>query len=222
MISPGEYLSLLDARLPGLVVGAQLHGSHVLDDVVFDSDLDIVVELSAAASVPAVDGVDVVAVLAGDLERPVSSVTPLAGEVTPVLWQQLRTVGQTVRGTRPSCPVTAAEVSAYCRANLVSYWKPQLDLDRAALRTVDQRIPVFREAVLWVGLGPARLWHTIRTGEIISKSRAGSLAASHWPDLAPPLLDLVRARRGEEVVLTPDHTAAALDLGSRILAEVTT
>ncbi|MEU7480850.1 hypothetical protein AB0A63_33080 [Lentzea sp. NPDC042327] len=221
MVTPGEYLDLLDARLPGLVAGAHLHGSRVLDDVVFDSDLDVVVELAAAADVPAVDGVDVSVVMAGDLSRPVSSVTPLFGEVTPVLWQQLRTVGQTVRGTRPACPVTAAEVAAYCRANLVSYWKPQLDAGRAALRTVDQRIPVFREAVLWVGLGPARLWHTIRTGEIVSKSRAGVLAAEQWPDLGPLLLDLVEARRDAAVVLTPDHLAAALGLGDRVLADVT-
>ncbi len=221
MISPEEYLSLLDARLPGLVVGAHLHGSSALDDVVFDSDLDIVVELSSAAELPAVDGVDVSVVLAGDLSRPVSSVTPLAGEVTPVLWQQLRTVGLTVRGTRPECPVTAAEVTAYCRSNLVSYWKPQLDHGRAALRTIDQRMPVFREAVLWLGLGPARLWHTIRTGEIVSKSRAGTLAAAHWPDLGPLILDLVRDRRGEDVVLTPGHVSASLDLGDRVLADVT-
>ncbi|WP_157529170.1 nucleotidyltransferase domain-containing protein [Nocardia sp. NRRL S-836] len=221
MISPGEYLSLLDARLPGLVAGAHLYGSHVLDDVVFDSDLDVVVELSAPGELPVVEGVDVSVVLAGDLSRPVSSVTPLAGEVTPVLWQQLRTVGQTVRGTRPECPVTAAEVTAYCRSNLLSYWKPQLDRGRAAVRTTDQRIPVFREAVLWVGLGPARLWHTIRTGEIVSKSRAGTLAAAHWPDLGPLLLDLVSARRDGTVPLTRDHVVAALDLGDRVLADVT-
>lgn len=216
-----DYLSFLDARLPGLVTGAHVYGSRVLDDVVADSDLDIVVELSSVAEVPAVEGVDLTVVLAGDLSRPVSAVTPLAGEITPVLWQQLRTVGQTVRGTRPTCPVTSREVATYCRDNLMSYWRTEIDRARASVKNIDQRKPVFREAVLWVGLGPARLWHTINTGEIVSKSRAGTLAASRWPDLAVPILDLVRNRQGEAVVLTPDHIAASITLFDHIVADVT-
>lgn len=216
VITPGEYLSFLDARLPDLVVGAHLYGSNVLDDVVSDSDLDVVIEVSAPCEVPSLDGADVAVVLAGSLEQPVFDVTPLAGEITPVLWQQLRTVGQTVRGARPSCPGTAADVSAYCRANLISYWKPEFDHARAALPGFDKPVP--RDALLWVGLGPARLWHTIRTGEIVSKSRAGSLAAARWPDL--PLLDLVAARRGEDVPLTVDHIHATVELFDRILADL--
>ncbi|SES12066.1 streptomycin 3-adenylyltransferase [Lentzea xinjiangensis] len=213
MLTPGEYLSLLDARLPGSVVGAHVYGSRVLDDVVAGSDLDIVIEVNAAVELPPVEGADVAVVLAGSLEKPVFDVTPLAGEITPVLWQQLRTVGQTVRGARPTCPGTTADVEAYCRENLVSYWKPVFEQDRTA-----PMLP--REDLLWVGLGPARLWHTIRTGEIVSKSRAGSLAAAHWPDL--PIADLVTARRGGDVALTAAHLGAAVDLFDRILAEVTT
>jgi hypothetical protein len=213
VITPGEYLSFLDARLPGLVVGAHLYGSRVLDDVVTDSDLDVVIEVSSAVELPAVDGADVAVVLAGSLEKPVFDVVPLAGAVTPVLWQQLRTVGQTVRGVRPSCPGTAADVEAYCRANLVSYWTPLLDQVR-----VVTALP--RDDTLWVGLGPARLWHTIRTGEIVSKSRAGELAAARWPDL--PITDLVSARRGSPTVLTENHVRATVELFDRILADVTT
>ncbi|SDP23055.1 nucleotidyltransferase domain-containing protein [Lentzea jiangxiensis] len=213
MITPGEYLSFLDARLPGLVAGAHLYGSRVLDDVVADSDLDIVVELSSPAEVPGFEGADVAVVPAGSLEKPVSAVTPLAGEITPVLWQQLRTVGQTVRGTRPTCPVTAAEVEDYCRGNLVSYWTPLF----AQVRAVES-LP--RDGILWVGLGPARLWHTIRTGDIVSKSRAGELAAARWPDL--PLADIVAARRDPSVELGASHTQATIDLFDRILTDVTT
>ncbi|MEU0880324.1 hypothetical protein ABZ345_17110 [Lentzea sp. NPDC005914] len=213
MITPGEYLDLLDARLPGLVVGAHVYGSRVLDDVVAGSDLDIVIELSSAASLPSVDGADVAVVLAGSLEKPVSDVTPLAGEITPVLWQQLRTVGHTVRGARPTCPGTAADVEAYCRANLVDYWQRLFD----KVRTMPELPP---EDILWIGLGPARLWHTIRTGEIVSKSRAGELAAARWPDL--PLPDLVAVRRGGDVPLTSSHLKAAVELFDRILADVTT
>lgn len=212
-MTPGEYLTFLDARLPGLVAGAHLHGSTVLDDVVADSDLDVVIELAAAAEVPAFDGADVAVVLAGSLEKPVFDVTPLAGEITPVLWQQLRTVGRTVRGARPTCPGTAADVEAYCRSNLLSYWKPLSDQVRAT-----PELP--RDGVLWVGLGPARLWHTIRTGEIVSKSRAGELAAARWPDL--PILDVVSARHDSSVELTAVHARATVELFDRILADVTT
>ncbi|HEX7304585.1 nucleotidyltransferase domain-containing protein [Lentzea sp.] len=219
MITPGEYLELLDARLPGLVAGAHLYGSRVLDDVVPDSDLDVVIELSAPAELPSVEGVDVAVVLVGSLEKPVFDVTPLAGEVTPVLWQQLRTVGRTLRGPRPSCPGSAADVEAYCRDNLVSYWKRDFDRFRAVLPSLDLAAPIPRESLLWVGLGPARLWHTIRTGEIVGKSRAGELAAARWPDL--PVLDLVASRRGADVPLTVAHAKASLELFDRILADVT-
>ncbi|SDG23591.1 streptomycin 3-adenylyltransferase [Lentzea fradiae] len=219
MITPGEYLEFLDARLPGSVVGAHLYGSHVLDDVVAGSDLDIVVEVSSAVDVPAYDGADVAVVLAGSLEKPVFDVTPLAGEVTPVLWAQLRTVGRTVRGARPSCPGTDADVEAYCRDNLVSYWKLDFDRFRGVLPSLAPQTPVPRDTLLWVGLGPARLWHTIRTGEIVGKSRAGELAAARWPDL--PILDLVASRRGADVPLTVAHAAASLELFDRILADVT-
>ncbi|MEV6238040.1 hypothetical protein [Lentzea sp. NPDC051838] len=222
MITPGDYLDLLDARLPGLVVGAHVYGSRVLDDVVADSDLDIVIELASPASVPAVPGADVAVVLAGSLEKPVFDVTPLSGEITPVLWQQLRTVGQTVRGTRPTCPGTAADVEAYCRDNLISYWKLDFDRFREVLPTLDPEQPIGRDALLWVGLGPSRLWHTIRTGDIISKSQAGELAAQRWPDLAPRILDLVASRRGEDRHLVVDHGRASLEVFDRILADVTT
>ncbi|MGW6930609.1 nucleotidyltransferase domain-containing protein [Lentzea sp. NPDC054927] len=220
MITPGEYLSFLDARLPDVVVGAHVYGSRVLDDVVADSDLDIVIEVSSPVELPAADGADVAVVLAGSLELPVFDVTPLSGEVTPVLWQQLRTVGQTVRGTRPTCPGTAADVEAYCRDNLVSYWKLDFDRFREVLPSLDPQASIPRDALLWVGLGPARLWHTIRTGEIVSKSRAGELAAARWPDL--PILDLVASRRGSDVPLTVAHGQAALELFDRIMADVTT
>ncbi|WP_167980615.1 nucleotidyltransferase domain-containing protein [Lentzea indica] len=220
MITAERYLELLDDHLPELVVGAHVYGSQVLGDVVSDSDLDIVIELSAPASLPEVRGADVAAVLAGSLEKPVFDVNPLAGEVTPVLWQQLRTVGQTVRGARPTCPGTAAEVEAYCRENLISYWMPNIEQGRAAMTNWPAGKLVPCEGLLWAGLGPARLWHTIRTGGIVSKSRAGELAAARWPDLAPLIIDLVASRRGEDVPLTVGHLRASVDLFDRILVDL--
>lgn len=206
-----------------------------MDDVVADSDLDVVIEL---AHVPAdlsvlmapVD-VDVIYVLAGELVKPVSSASTVAwgrdgkvdassqGDLTPVLWEQLRTLSSTVRGTRPACPVTREDVVAHCRENLRSYWEPLLQQADRVLTNREEHRPVFREPLLWIAFGPARLWHTIRTGEIVSKSRAAELAAARWPDLAPLLLDLVAARRDpSSVELTVDHGAAALELGKRVLA----
>jgi hypothetical protein len=159
-------------------------------------------------------------VLAGSLEKSVSDVTPLADEITPVLWQQLRTVGQTVRGTRLTCPGTAADVKTYCRDNLVSYWKPDFDHARVVLPEFLADRPVSREHVLWSGLGPARLWHTIHTGEIVSKSRAGELAAARWPRLAPLILDLVASRQGDDdAVLTVEHVRASIELFDLIIGD---
>ncbi|HEX8868637.1 MAG TPA: hypothetical protein VF821_23460, partial [Lentzea sp.] len=88
--------------------------------------------------------------------------------------------------------------------------------------TLDLGQAIPRDSLLWVGLGPARLWHTIRTGEIVGKSQAGELAAQRWPDLAPPILDLVASRRGEDRHLVVDHARVSLELFDRIMADVTT
>ena len=74
-------------------------------------------------------------------------------------------------------------------------------------------------SVVWVGLGPTRLWRTINTGEIVSKSRAGELAAEHWPDLGGQLLDIVAERTGKQVRLGSEHGRAAVEVGRRIIAE---
>ena len=73
--------------------------------------------------------------------------------------------------------------------------------------------------MVWVGLGPARLWRTINTGEIVSKSRAGELAAEHWPDLGEQLLDIVAERASKPVKLGNKHGRAAVEVGRRIMAE---
>lgn len=72
---------------------------------------------------------------------------------------------------------------------------------------------------MWIATGPGRLWHTIRTGEIVSKSRAGELVAGRWPDLAGPLLDLVALRAGAPVEVTVAHGLAAVEAGRRVLAD---
>ncbi|MEV0677890.1 hypothetical protein AB0I60_15375 [Actinosynnema sp. NPDC050436] len=139
--------------------------------------------------------------------------TDRPAELTPVLRDQLTRYSRTLRGPRPHFPVTAGEVADHCRANLRAYWAPLVEHAAAATG------PVHREGVLWLGLGPARLWHTIRTGEIVGKTRAGELAAAHWPDLAGPVREIVAARHDPDLPLDEVHRRAAVDLGRRVLSE---
>ncbi|MGM1064124.1 nucleotidyltransferase domain-containing protein, partial [Saccharothrix sp. Mg75] len=210
------HLRALDESAPGLVAAAHVVGSAALDDHRPGSDLDLVVELSrtptpadlaalAAAQTPDLDVVYLVGGEPGPWARE-GGFHSSGGEVTPVVLLQLAAYSTTLRGRRPSPAVTRAEVEEYCRRNLVEYWRPLLDL------VAQVTGPGLRAGVLWVAFGPARQWHTIRTGEIVSKSRAAELAAAHWPDLAGPLHDLVAARRGADVELTEVHREAAVEL----------
>ena len=230
----------IDEHAPGLLIGLHVTGSPALGDYVPGvSDLDLVgvlsreptdEDLAALAKAHAGTNVDAVYLLPQDLSGAAEDVplrpwgrdgslnTTEPANVTPVLWDQLNRYSITVRGDRPQASVTPQDVEAYCRTNLVEYWQPELAEVDEALRGRAPDAPVSTEAVLWVGLGPARLWHTIRTGEIVGKTRAAELAAAHWPDLAAPLQDMLAARRGERA-LTTAHGVAAVELCKRILAD---
>jgi hypothetical protein len=134
-------------------------------------------------------------------------------DVHAVTRLQLAGYSFTLRGDRPRLAIDVPAAQEYCRDNLISYWLPVLD---GSDEVIAVRAPS-PDGVIWVGLGPARLWHTIRTGEIVSKSRAGELAAAAWPDLADPLHDIIAARAGHDVELTARHGHAAVELGRRIL-----
>lgn len=226
----------VDAHAPGLLIGLHVTGSPALDDYVPGvSDLDLVgvlsrvpddADLAALAKAHADPSVDAVYVQPADLTRPAADLvrpwgrdgelrTTEPANITPVLWDQLNRYSITVRGDRPRARVTADEVAGYCRGNLVAYWQPLVKQLGAAQ---DAGVTVPADTVLWVALGPARLWHTLRTGEIVGKSQAGHAAAAHWPDLAGPLAALVEARHGRAAV-EPDHGLAAVELGRRILAD---
>jgi len=235
------HLARIDESAPGLVIGWHVTGSSALGDYwPGTSDLDAVGELSreptaedltalAAAHVGLGIEIDAAYLRAGDLAKPVHEVagglwgrdgvlnTTEPAYLTPVLWAQLRDHSATMRGARPQPPVTAAEVERYCRENLVGYWQPLLE--QAGALIAGKKF-LISGGVQWIAFGPARLWHTIRTGEIVSKIRAAELAAQHWPDLAHPLRVLIAARRGEQVTLTAEHGEAALELGRRVLADV--
>lgn len=231
------HLARIDEAAPGLVAGMHVTGSPVLGDYwPGTSDLDVVGELSrepgaadltalATAHIGLGIEVDAVYLRPGDLAKAPHEVRGAAwgrdgvlnttepAYITPVLWAQLNDHSATLRGPRPRPPVTPVEVERYCRDNLVEYWEPLLEQAAALLAG-----KVLSQGVQWIAFGPARLWHTIRTGEIVSKIRAVELAVQHWPDLAQPLRMVIAARRGEQVTLTAEHGQAALELGRRVLA----
>ncbi|MFI9812327.1 nucleotidyltransferase domain-containing protein [Saccharothrix variisporea] len=218
-----DHIALVDKAAPGLVVAAHVVGSTALGDRVPGSDLDLVVEL---ARTPTDDDLRVLAE-AQSLDLDVvylvdgqpgpwgrdGRLNTTPAEVTPVLLEQLNNYSQTLRGPKPHFAVTRDEVEQWCRRNLVEYWAPLVELGAAA------RGPGLREGVLWLAFGPARLWHTIRTGEIVSKTRAGELAGAHWPDLADALKALVEARHDPGRELREEHRVVAVELGRRVLAE---
>jgi hypothetical protein len=223
-------------RLNGLVTGLHVVGSAVLDDYRDGSDLDVVCELSAIDEDVLRDahradpGVEATYVQRGDLRRRVDEVPdgPWAAEgelhtdsrsfqLNPVTWAQLARHAVTLHGDPPRPPLEPDALQRFCAANLAGYWSPLLDTVRRAIADRAPGAAADPGTVQWIALGPPRLWHTIRTGEIVSKSRAGELAAEHWPDLAGPLVDIVATRRGQRAHLTTRHAHAALTVGDRIM-----
>ncbi len=239
------FLARVDGAAPSLVSGLHVVGSAVLRDYRQGSDLDVVCELARPPSATDLEalaaahrtdsGVEATYVPAGSLQRPCDAVvdSPWGADgelhtgdrsfqLNPVTWMQLRRYAVTVRGMRPRPPVDDAEVRAFCIANLAAYWAPTLDRTATVLADRAGDAPAVPTVVEWLALGPPRLWHTVHTGEIVSKTRAGELAAAHWPDLAAPLADILATRHhtptADALTLTTAHAHAAVTLGRRVLA----
>ncbi|MCP3798308.1 nucleotidyltransferase domain-containing protein [Allokutzneria sp. A3M-2-11 16] len=230
-----RFLATLDEAAQGLVTGLHVVGSAVLDDYrAGHSDLDVVVELSRPADLAVLaaahtgPGVEVEAlyVREGELNGRVEDVaagpwanlgavttTERSFQLNPVTWLQLAGPAETLRGPEPKPHVDVEAAKRFCRQNIAEYWAPLLD--QAAAAAV---LPP--TAVEWIALGPPRLWHTVRTGEVVGKSQAGRIAAAHWPDLAAELDDVVAARAGRPRGLTAQHGKAAVELGQRVLHEL--
>jgi streptomycin 3"-adenylyltransferase len=236
------HLARLDALAPGQVSAVHVIGSAVLDDYhPGTSDLDLVIELKREPSeadlrvlldahVGAGANVEGTYVASGKLADPAQAASLISDGVVHFASKKLHAVTRlqladysvTIRGDAAAIDADVEAAREYCRQNLVSYWLGWLTGgSRIMLRYApDPPTPGWLWTVVWVGLGPARLWRTIETGEIVSKSRAGELAAERWPDLADQLLDIVAQRCGKPVKLGNNHGRAAVEVGRRIMTEV--
>jgi hypothetical protein len=67
----------------------------------------------------------------------------------------------------------------WCRENLQSYWADWVY--KARNRYAQRLYSCLRQAVVWGVLGVTRLHATIKTGEIISKTAAGTYALEAFP-----------------------------------------
>jgi streptomycin 3"-adenylyltransferase len=236
------HLARLDALAPGQVSAVHVIGSAVLDDYhPGTSDLDLVIELThdpseadlralLDAHVGVGAKVEGTYVASGTLTDPAPNASLISDGVVHFAVKKLHAVTRlqlagyaaTIRGDAPAIEPDVPAAQEFCKHNLVDYWNDWLTGgSRIMLRYAPAPLtPGWLWTVVWVGLGPARLWRTIDTGEIVSKSRAGELAAEHWPDLGEALLDIVAQRAGNDVELGNKHGRAAVELGRRIMAEV--
>jgi hypothetical protein len=230
-----QYLSACDAAVPDLVVGLHIVGSLALGDFRPDrSDIDVVAvvrerpdhaERSALADVhrthaPTIDGPYLTAaVLAAE---PVD-VGPVAHhvdghfviddchEVSPVTWAILDRDAITVRGVRPAELGVRSDPDAVRRfsaANLQSYWTGWAAYTAAVIAELPGDSPVDARLLEWGVLGAARVHLAATTGEVVSKSAAGTRARSTAGEEWHSVLQLALDARSGSVAKVPAHDLA--------------
>ena len=176
-----------------------------------------------------------------EVSRPVTEIRPIAShtgeifdpdgafDVNPVIWKELVDGGVSVQGRT----IDAWEVDAqpdqlrpWIRTNLREYWTPLA----AQLRDRPQRTPralvhrlltsprgLTASTVEWCVLGPARMHHTLSTGEIIGKDEAGRHVLNAFPQHAPITEVALAKVRGARIPSAPSReqwrglTASAME-----------
>ncbi|MGH2881557.1 MAG: aminoglycoside adenylyltransferase domain-containing protein [Solirubrobacteraceae bacterium] len=143
-------------------------------------------------------------VRAGDLARPPLDVTPVAAhvsgrfrtaqregfDVSPVTWHILARHGISLRGPdreRLRVHVDAAELRAWTRGNLSSYW--QRWVERVRRPGVNRATVLGRRFIAGGVLGAPRLHYTLALGEIVSKEAAGVYALEAFEPRWRPLIE---------------------------------
>jgi hypothetical protein len=181
---------------------------------------------SAARALPrgrlAVPGTcNAVVVDAGDLHRPVTAIVPVAAhagerftvgrafDVNPAVWTILARRGIAVRGPEPVTLGLDPEpdrLRSWTLGNLDDYWAPWARglLARPAWRGRRG----WRWQAAWGVLGPARMHHTIATGDVVAKEAAGEYARATFGERWHPIVDEALAYRHDRPVRDPELDGA--------------
>ncbi len=224
------WLGAHDEAAPDTIEGLYVVGSVALGDWTPHSDVDVVAvvsdpsdpdlfedlaaanELVSARTAIAVDGPYVgwgdLVVPAMSLHRPwvldgEYHVDGESFETNPVTWYTLASYGVAIRGDAPETIgvfVDETERRLFVRENLHTYWRGVGERLEAAVTASDEA-EYGSEVLEWVALGVARMLYTLQTGDVASKSAAGSWAAARFVEFAP-MLDAAVAQRAEPGVCT--------------------
>jgi predicted nucleotidyltransferase len=211
-----EWVGAHDEVAPGVVEGLYVVGSVALGDWTPRSDIDVIAvvadpsdpdlfdDLAAANEVVrgrtgiAIDGPYVAW---GDLVVPPMAlqrpwvldgeyhVDGESFEINPVTWYTLATYGVTIRGDAPATIgvfLDETERRAFVHENLHTYWRGVGERLAAGVETSDEQ-EFGSEVLEWVALGVARMLYTLETGDVASKSAAGTWAAHRFAEFAPVL-----------------------------------
>jgi len=219
------FLDLLDSKLPNLIVGLYLTGSIVLNDYrpgLSDIDFVAVIEnqlkenelkklteihlsLGKRNNAPKLDGIYVtwnnLKTSAEGLKVPSyrnGKFYSTPGFVAnPITWHTLNKYTMSIRGPASINVYDDDKIMRdWCRSNLKGYWTNWIKSARTNPK--DIVFTLTSAGVAWGVLGVIRLYATIYTGEIISKSEAGEYALrtfdSKWERI---IRNAINIRRGE-------------------------
>lgn len=143
-----------------------------------------------------------------EVAQPVTQIRPIAShvgeifepagafDVNPVIWKELVDRGISVFGDDVSTWGLDPEPGKLCgwvARNLDEYWTPLAQSVGNGQRRLSAN------NVEWCLLGPARMHHTLVTGEIISKDAAGRHALRAFPEHAPIIEVAIARLRGDTI-----------------------
>lgn len=176
-----------------------------------------------------------------EVSRPVTEIRPIAShtgeifdangafDVNPVIWKELVDGGVSVQGrTIDAWEVDAQpdELRPWIRTNLREYWiplatqlheRPPQDPKAVLRRLLTSPRGLTASTVEWCVLGPARMHHTLSTGEIIGKDEAGRHVLNAFPQHAPITEVALAKVRGARIPSAPSReqwrglTASAME-----------
>ena len=141
-------------------------------------------------------------------------------EINPVTWYTLAMYGVSLRGPQPDTlriPLDLEERRRFVRDNANSYWTGVLADLRGAITEMASGATLPSSVPQWCLLGATRMLYTASTGDVASKSAAGSWAAELLGPPWSPVIDAVVALREQ-----PDQPVDAelLTESAEAMAEV--